>query len=142
MLGNWKISRTCLKWLKQVPHQNVKKLAVKYPIEIWNAKFCPRSWVNLNFHRYQKLLIWSNLVLAGIKWHRFRLKSSQLPIGMDASQKHLWDVSYSVSKTSQTGSICKCLRRLLGDWLKASPQRSLWDLSAFLRDFFEWHLRL
>ena len=64
------------------------------------------------------------------------------PAGMDASQMHLWDVSFSVSETSQREPICKSLRRFPGDWLKKSPQRRLWDLSGFLRDIFELHLRL
>ena len=63
------------------------------------------------------------------------------PAGMDASQMHLWDVSYIVSGTSQRELICKSLRRLPGNWLKTSPQRHLWVLSAFLRDVFELHLR-
>ena len=63
------------------------------------------------------------------------------PAGMDASQMHLWNVSYSLSETSRRGLICKPLRRLPGDWLKTSPQRHLWDLSSFLRDVFELHLR-
>ena len=60
----------------------------------------------------------------------------------NASQMYLWDVSYSVSETSQRGLICKSLRRLVGDWLKMSPQRRLWDLSGFLRDVFELHLQV
>ena len=64
------------------------------------------------------------------------------PAGMDASQMHLWDVSYGVSETSQRGLVCKSLRRLPGDWLKRSPQKHLRDLSGFLKDVFELHLRL
>ena len=41
--------------------------------------------------------------------HRFSTAS------MDASQIHLWDVSYSVSETYQRGLIWKSLRRLSGD---------------------------
>ena len=55
------------------------------------------------------------------------------PAGMDASQMHLWDVSCSVSETSQRGLICKSERRLRWDLLKMSPQRLLWDLSGLLR---------
>ena len=60
--------------------------------------------------------------------------------GMDAAQNHIWDVSYSVSETSQIGLIYKSLRRVPGDCSKTSPQRRLWDLSGFLRDVFELHL--
>ena len=67
--------------------------------------------------------------------------SSTCPTGMDASQMHLWNILYIVSETSQKGLICKSLRRLPGDWLKTSPQKHLWDLSGFLRDVFELHLR-
>ena len=63
------------------------------------------------------------------------------PAGMDASQMHLWDISYSVSETFQSELMCKSLRRFPGNWLKTSPQRRLWDLSGFLRDVFELHLR-
>ena len=55
---------------------------------------------------------------------------------------HLWDVSYSASETSHRELICKSMRRFPGDWLKASPQRRLWDLSGFLRNISELHLRL
>ena len=59
-------------------------------------------------------------------------RDSCTPVGMDASQIHLWDVSYSVSETSQRALICKYLRRLAGDWLKMSSQRRLWVASARL----------
>ena len=62
--------------------------------------------------------------------------------GIDAFQMHLLDVYYSVSETSQRGLICKSLRLLPGDWLKTSSQRCIWNLSGFLSDVFEFHLRL
>ena len=49
---------------------------------------------------WTKLLFWHHVVF---------------PVGMDASQMHLWDVSYSVSKTSQ--------RRLKEGWFA-----NLWDV--------------
>ena len=64
------------------------------------------------------------------------------PAGMDASQIHLWDVSCSISETSQRGLIFKSTIRLRWDLLKTPPQRCLWDLSGPLRDVSELHLRL
>ena len=49
-----------------------------------------------------------------------------LPAGMDASEMHLWDVSCSVSETSQREMMCKSLRHLPGECLEMSPQRRLW----------------
>ena len=72
----------------------------------------------------------------------FFCRSRCYPAGMDPFQIHLWEVSYSVSDTSEKGLICKSLIRLPGDWLKTSPQRRLCDLSGFLRGVFELHLRL
>ena len=65
-----------------------------------------------------------------------------LPAGMDASEMHLWDVSCSVSETPQREMMCKSLRHLPGECLEMSPQRRLWDLSGFLRDVFELHMRM
>ena len=44
---------------------------------------------------------------------------------MDASEMHLWDVSPSVSETSQKGLICKSLRRLM-ESIRCSLEISLW----------------
>ena len=74
--------------------------------------------------------------------HLITLDITTIPAGMDASPMHLWDVSCSISETSQRGLICKSLRRLRWDVLKTSPQRRLWYLSGLLRDVFELRLGL
>ena len=74
--------------------------------------------------------------------HLITLDITTIPAGMDASPMHLWDVSCSISETSQRGLICKSLRRLRWDVLKTSPQRRLWYLSGLLRDVFELCLGL
>ena len=75
-----------------------------------------------------------------LRWSLFINKT--VLAGMDASQMHLWDVSCSVSETSQRGLICKSRRRLRWDVLKTSPRRRLWDLLGLLRDVSELHLRV
>ena len=74
--------------------------------------------------------------------HLITLDITTIPAGMDASPMHLWDVSCSISETSQRGLICKSLSRLRWDVLKTSLQRRLWDLSGLLRDVFELCLGL
>ena len=62
------------------------------------------------------------------------------PAGMDASQMHLWDVSYSVLETeaSQRGPICKSVRRLPGDCLKTMRRLPICkSLRRFLRGVSE-----
>ena len=104
-----------------VTSQNLKRTSWKLKRTSWNSK------VRVQIHELRVQI--------------YELRVQIYPAGMDASQIHLWDVPYSVSKTSQRGLICKSLTRLAGDWLKTSPQRRLWDFSSFLRDLFELHLR-
>ena len=94
------------------------------------------------FIKFVPFLYWT-LNASSYPWLRyfflsFTVLMGAIPVGMDASQIHLWDASYSVSETSQRGLIWKSLRRLRGDWLKTSPQRRLW----FSRKRLELHLRL
>ena len=117
------------------------------------SKKLPKQWQILLSSNYSFLALLLNKQTNANKKNEFteyhnisiplrsQVDSKHGPVGMDASQMHLWDVSYSVSETPQRGLICKSLRRLPGDWLKMSPQRRLWDLSGFLRDVFELHLR-
>ena len=100
-------------------------------LKVWSIK--PQWTYDLNWTYIWDLYEVQASIYAQFRWY---------PADMDASQMHLWDISYNVSKTSQRKLICKSLRRLPGNWLKASPQRRLWDLSDFLRDVFELHLRL
>ena len=122
-------------------------LRASYKESIWFTNY--PNVHSLNFCKHWSFIWLCFFPARIIKWKSFANKImhwtkhsfTAIPAGMDASQMHLWYFLYSVSETSQRGLICKSLRRLPGDWLKMSPQRRLWDLSGFLRDVFELHLR-
>ena len=117
IISGWSLH---LKWSfpSRISSINVTKSAV-------SCEFSHIYW------SFGKNFIFRAVGIAFFKTHRVRC-----PAGMDATQMHLWVVSYSVSEISQRGLICKSLRRLPEDWLETSPQRRLWDLSDFLRDVF------
>ena len=83
---------------------------------LWTTAFLFRTCSQ--FYRFGWVITKIDKFITRSKLFEFLIN---FPADMDASQMHLWDVSCSVSETSQRGLICKSLRRLPGDWLKTSP---------------------